>query len=160
MQDLMASFHGAKIFSKLDLLKSYSQVPVAPEDIPKTTVITPFGSYVFAFTFSLRNAGATFQRLVDSILGDLNFCVCYIDDILIFSRSHKEHLRHIQKVLQCLQENGLVVRFDKCTFGVEELTSLAMRYPREVSAHLHRRLRMSSDSPLLPPSRVYKNSSR
>ncbi|XP_066981699.1 uncharacterized protein [Macrobrachium rosenbergii] len=72
MQDLTASFHGAKTFSKLDLLKSYFQVPVAPEDIPKTAIITPFGSYIFAFsTFGLRNVGATFQRLMDSILGDL-----------------------------------------------------------------------------------------
>ncbi|XP_066984720.1 uncharacterized protein [Macrobrachium rosenbergii] len=92
MRDPTASFHGTKIFSKLDLLKSYFQVPVAPEDIPKTVIITPFGSYVSAYSiFGLRNAGATFQRLMDSILGDLNFCVCYIDDILIFSRSHKEH---------------------------------------------------------------------
>ncbi|XP_066956263.1 uncharacterized protein [Macrobrachium rosenbergii] len=46
MQDLTASFHGAKIFTKLDLLKSYFQVLVAPQDIPKTAIITPFGSYV------------------------------------------------------------------------------------------------------------------
>lgn len=122
---LTASFHGAKIFSKLDLLKSYFQVPLAPEDIPKTTIVLPFGSYIFAFsTFGLRNAGTTFQKLMDSILGDLDFCVCYVDDILIFFRSREEHLQHIQKVLQRLQENGLVVRFDKCTFGVEKVEFL------------------------------------
>ncbi|XP_066941037.1 uncharacterized protein [Macrobrachium rosenbergii] len=86
-----------------------------------SVIITPFRSYVFAFcTFGLRNAGATFQRLMDGILGDLNFWICYVDDILIFSRSPKEHLRHIRKLLQRLQENGLVVRFNKCTFGVKK----------------------------------------
>ncbi|XP_066967808.1 uncharacterized protein [Macrobrachium rosenbergii] len=54
-------------------LRQKSGVPVVPEDIPKTAIITPFRSYVFTFsTFGLRNAGATFQRLMDSILGDLN----------------------------------------------------------------------------------------
>ncbi|XP_066941283.1 uncharacterized protein [Macrobrachium rosenbergii] len=51
------------------------QAPVALEDIPKTAIISPFGSYVFTFsTFGQRNVGATFQRLMDSILRDLNFC--------------------------------------------------------------------------------------
>ncbi|XP_066947035.1 uncharacterized protein [Macrobrachium rosenbergii] len=125
MQDLTSSFHGAKIVYKVDLLKSYFQVPVAPEDIPKTAIITPFGSFVFAFsTFGLRNAGVTFQHLMDSILGDLDFCVCYVDDILIFSRSWEEHLQLLRAVLKRLNDNGLIVRFNKCTFGVEKIEFL------------------------------------
>ncbi|ROT64517.1 hypothetical protein C7M84_017545 [Penaeus vannamei] len=95
MADLTSNLHGAKVFSKLDLLKGYFQVPVYPEDIPKTAVITPFGTYTFNFsTFGLRNSGATFQRMMDGILGDLPFCACYVDDILIFSGDPNEHLQH------------------------------------------------------------------
>ena len=125
MQDLTGDLHGAKIFTKMDLLKSYFQVPVHPDDIPKTAIITPFGSYTFAYsTFGLRNAGATFQRLMDGILGDLSFCICYVDDILIFSKSPEEHMDHVRTVLKRLQENGLVIRFDKCTFGAERVEFL------------------------------------
>ncbi|XP_068247902.1 uncharacterized protein [Palaemon carinicauda] len=67
---------------------------------------------------------ATFQRLMDSILSDLPFCCCYLDDIIIFSRSREEHKHHIHAVLKHLQENGLVVHFDKCTFGAERVDFL------------------------------------
>ena len=132
MEDLTGALHGARIFTKMDLLKSYFQVPVNPADIPKTAIITPFGTYVFAYsTFGLRNAGATFQRLMDSILGDLPFCSIYVDDILIFSKSPEEHLGHVRTVLKRLQDNGLVVRFDKCTFGAEKVDFLGHEISKE-----------------------------
>ena len=117
LADVFASIEGARVFSKLDLLKGYFQVPVHSEDVEKTAIITPFGTYVFYFsTFGLRNSGATFQRLMDSIFGDLPFCVVYVDDILVFSKSHEEHALHLRSVLKLLDNNGLVVRPDKCVF--------------------------------------------
>lgn len=125
ISDITSFLHGAKVFSKLDLTKGYFQVPMAPEDIPKTAIATPFGTFTFNYScFGLRNAGATFQRLMDSILGDLPFCVVYIDDILIFSASMREHLKHIREVLQRLQEHGLILRPDKCLFGRSDVDFL------------------------------------
>ena len=132
MADLTSNLHGAKVFSKLDLLKGYFQVPVNPEDVPKTAIITPFGTYTFSYsTFGLRNSGATFQRLMDGILGDLPYCVCYVDDILIFSRNLEEHQGHIRNVLQLLQDNGLVLRYDKCLFGVSTVEFLGHQISTE-----------------------------
>lgn len=123
--DITNELDGAKYFTKLDLLKGYFQVPVHPDDVPKTAIITPFGTYVFFYsTFGLRNAGATFQRLMDNILGGLSYCVCYIDDILIHSKTEEEHREHIQNVLQILRDNGLVVRQDKCLFGATKVDFL------------------------------------
>ena len=104
--DLTASIGQSRVFSELDLLKGYFQVPVHPDDVPKTTIITPFGSYFFHYsTFGLRNSGATFQCMMDQIFGDVPFCLVYVDDILIFSDNDTDHAEHLQRVLQLLKDN-------------------------------------------------------
>ena len=125
ISDTTSYLNGARVFTKLDMTKGYFQLPMNPEDIPKTAITTPFGTFTFNYScFGLKNAGATFQRLMDSILGDFPFCVCYVDDVLIFSASHEEHEEHIRKVLGRLRENKLVVKNDKCVFGAESVTFL------------------------------------
>ncbi len=84
VQDFTAHLHGCRVFSKLDLKKGYYQVKVADGDVCKTTVITPFGLWEFLrMPFGLRNAGQTFQRLMDQVLAGLDFVFVYLDDILI-----------------------------------------------------------------------------
>lgn len=84
IQDFTAGLHGKRIFSKIDLIRAFHQVPMAPANIPKTAVITPFGLYEFlTMPFRLRNAAQTFQRLMDHVLRGFNFTFCYLDDILL-----------------------------------------------------------------------------
>ena len=125
INDITSFLDGATIFSKLDLTKGYYQVPMAPEDIPKTAVTTPFGTFTFNYScFGLKNAGATFQRMMDEILGDLPFCTAYIDDILVYSRSTEEHLQHLRVILQRLQQHGLILHPEKCSFGKTDIEFL------------------------------------
>ena len=122
ISDLTSSIGTARIFSKLDLLKGYFQVPVNPDDVPKTAITTPFGTYVFHYSsFGLCNSGATFQVMMDQILGHLPFCRVYIDAMLIASENHREHREHLRAVLEVLHSNGLVTRRDKCSFGASAI---------------------------------------
>lgn len=79
IHDVNAKLHGRIIFSKIDLVKAYHQIPMDPADIEKTAVITPFGLFEYlVMPFGLRNAGATFQRAIDNILYDLECATPYI----------------------------------------------------------------------------------
>jgi RNase H-like domain found in reverse transcriptase/Reverse transcriptase (RNA-dependent DNA polymerase)/Integrase zinc binding domain len=116
--DLTARLAGCRVFTKLDLRKGYHQVPVHPSDIEKTAVITPFGLYEYVrMPFGLRNAGQTFQRLMDQVLRGLDYCFVYLDDVLVASSTMEEHLEQLEVVFSRLREAGLLLNREKCVFG-------------------------------------------
>ncbi|XP_068242292.1 uncharacterized protein [Palaemon carinicauda] len=86
MADVISYWHKAKVFSILDHLNGYYQMPMNTEEIPKATITILFGTNTFNYSgFGFRNARGTFQHLMDGILRDLPFSVYYMDDILLFS---------------------------------------------------------------------------
>ncbi len=128
MQDLSARLHGCKVFSKLDLRKGYYQIPMRPEDIPKTAVITPFGLWEFTrMPFGLKNAGQMFQRLMDRVGADMPFLFIYLDDILVASPDPELHKTHLCTILQRLHEFGLVLNLEKCELGRQAVDFLGHR---------------------------------
>jgi hypothetical protein len=109
---------GDEVFSKIDLCSGYHQIKIRVEDIPKTAFIR-YGLFEYlVMSFELMNALAHFIYLINSVfMLELNkFLMVFIDNILIYSKSMKEHEEHLQIVLQRLREHQLYAKFSKCEF--------------------------------------------
>ena len=120
--ELLDRVQGAKVFTSLDLASGYHQIRTHPADVPKTAFTVPGGHYQFkVLPFGLTNAPATFQRCMNELFQHLDFVAVYLDDILIFSNSPEEHLKHLDTVLRILKEQQLYCKLKKCEFCKPEL---------------------------------------
>jgi hypothetical protein len=124
---LFDQLSGAKVFSKIDLRSGYDQIRIHPEDVPKTAFTTRYGLYEYlVMSFGLTNAPAHFMYLMNSVfMLELDkFVVVFIDDILIYSKTKKEHARHLRVVLTRLREHQLYDKFSKCEFWLDTIPFL------------------------------------
>ena len=107
----------AKFVTKLDLVRGYWQIPLTERAKDISTFVTPQGTYRFeVMPYGLKNAPATFQRLMNQLVADIDNCAVYIDDLIVFSDTWEDHLVHLEKVLVRLSEASLVLNLKKCEF--------------------------------------------
>ena len=129
IEDIFNQMGGGTIFSKLDLRSGYHQMPLRQEDRRKTTF---WGANIILWEwlvipFGLKNAPPYFQRQMDHILRDLPFCRCYIDDIIVWSKSTGEHIQHLEEIFKRFRGAGLKVHPGKCVFGADSIDFLGHR---------------------------------
>ena len=127
IDEIFDSLNEAQWFTTLDLASGYWQIKVREEDQEKTAFITKYGTYEFkVMPFGLCNAPATFQRTMDYVLGDAKgkFVMVYLDDVIIYSKTFEEHLKHIEEVLNRIRDANLRLKAEKCFFAATELQFL------------------------------------
>jgi hypothetical protein len=104
------------------MARGYFQVPLKLEEREKTAFIANDRLYQFkVMALGLSNAPSTYSRLMDMVLNGLtyNYCLVYLDDTIIYSKSFDDHLVHLNEILKRVSEAGLKLRPDKCTFAAE-----------------------------------------
>ena len=132
--DVLDGLGGKRWFSTLDLQNGYFQIPLSESSKEKTAFATWNGHYEFNYmSFGLATAPCTFQRAMDSVLAGLKYNVCqvYLDDVIISSKTFKEHIQYIAKVLKRFQTARLKLRSSKCHFCCSEVQYLGHLITRD-----------------------------
>uniref|UniRef100_A0A8C5CMY1 Gypsy retrotransposon integrase-like protein 1 n=1 Tax=Gadus morhua TaxID=8049 RepID=A0A8C5CMY1_GADMO len=125
MEDCVDQVGHAAFVSKFDLLKGYWQVPLSERARDLSAFITPNGLFSYnVMPFGLRNAPATFQRLMTRVLGDLEGCTVYLDDVVVVSDSWPSHVERVRALFLRLAEARLTINLAKCEFARATVTYL------------------------------------
>lgn len=127
ISDILDKLGKSQYYSTIDLKSGYHQLLMSPEDIEKTAFSTDEGHYEYTrMPFGLRNAPATFQRLMNNLLRGLQHekCFVYLDDVIIFSTSLQEHIERLREVFERLRKAGLKIQLDKSEFLHKEVAYL------------------------------------
>ena len=116
--DCIDQIGNAKFVSTFDMLKGYWQVPLTQLAREISAFVTPSGLYQYkVMPFGMKNAPATFQRMVNKLVRDIDGCEGYIDDVVIYSDNWSDHIRQIERFFQIMREAKLTINLMKSEFG-------------------------------------------
>uniref|UniRef100_A0A0G4GRB8 Reverse transcriptase domain-containing protein n=1 Tax=Chromera velia CCMP2878 TaxID=1169474 RepID=A0A0G4GRB8_9ALVE len=127
IQETLDRLAGAQVFSVLNYTSGFFQLKMHKADAEKTAFVTPFGLYEFTrMPFGLVNAPSIFQRVMTLLLAGLtrDIALVYIDDIIVFSRLHAEHLRDLREVLGLVRQANLKLKLEKAQIVLREVEYL------------------------------------
>ena len=116
--DCIDQIGNAKFVSTFDMLKGYWQVPLTQRAREISAFVTPSGLYQYkVMPFGMKNAPATFQRMVNKLVRDIDGCEGYIDDVVIYSDNWSDHICQIKRFFQIMREAKLTINLMKSEFG-------------------------------------------
>jgi len=129
IRETIENLCGAKYYTKLDVIAAFNRIRIAQGHEWITAFITHFGLYEMLVTpFGLCNAPATFQNYINHVFHDALdlYCMAYLDDVLIFSRTREEHTRHVHDVIRRLRDTGLQIDMNKSEFYTKKTKYLGL----------------------------------
>ncbi|GBG87099.1 hypothetical protein CBR_g44555 [Chara braunii] len=135
--ELFDRLAGNRFFTKIDLRSGYHQIRVAAEDQPKTAFRSRFGHYKFTvMPFGLTNAPASFQTAMNDIFRDIleEYVLVYLDDILVYSRTLEDHIRHLRDVLQRLLKHDFYAKLNERGFLIGHVAPAVGHIDRDAGA--------------------------
>jgi hypothetical protein len=127
MEHIIQRVSGASVMPFIDRFSGYNQISVHLDDRENTSFTTPWGTFMYAkMPFGLMNVGAKFQRAMGiAFVGEKDkFVLIYLDDLIVFSHSHKEHLQHLRKTFLKCKRYGLSLNPKKYMFSLKEVKLL------------------------------------
>ena len=131
-EEIFDDLEGSKVFSTLDLFSGYWQVRMAEQCKEKTTFVCRYGTYKFeVMPFGLMNALSTFQRMMDLVFRDLGHVRCYLDDVVVHSRTLEEHIAHLVQVIDIVSRHGLKLKISKCSFAQSKVRLLGHVFDKD-----------------------------
>ena len=129
IDEVLARIQGCKYLTRLNIIAAFNKLRMHQSSEDFTTFVISLRAYKYkVLPFGLTNDPATYQQYMNDILFEYlnDFCQAYLNNILIYSKSRKEHVSHVRKVLQKLREAGLQVDILKCEFHVQETRFLGL----------------------------------
>ncbi|KPJ18498.1 Transposon Ty3-I Gag-Pol polyprotein [Papilio machaon] len=125
VENTLGRLKGAKLFSKIDATSGFFQIKLCEESRKLTTILTPFGRYMYnRLPMGLNCAPEYFSMKFSNLFHDLEGVVIHVDDILLYSKDRESHIKLLREVLKRLSKEGLTINKEKCKFLVEEVTYL------------------------------------
>ena len=127
IDESLLRFYVMKYFTHIDLRSGYWQILLDVLSRQKTAFSTRYGHYKFnVIPFGLSNAPSAFQKRMNKVLRQYldKFCIVYLDDILIYSKTKAEHTRHIKLVFKALSNTNMILNIDKCSFFATQVKFL------------------------------------
>ncbi|UYV76695.1 K02A2.6-like [Cordylochernes scorpioides] len=136
IDEIFSKLSGNTVFSSLDLSRAYLQVRLSEEAKRVVNINTTKGLFAFKrLPYGVAVAPNKFQREMDNLFADMSGVACYIDDILVAGKDHRDHEQKLELVFKRLQEKGLRLNKDKCKFAVNAVEYLGFKIDKKKGLH-------------------------
>lgn len=148
IEDLFSGLAGGKTFSKLDMSQAYQQIPLAEESRKYVVINTHRGLFQYnRLPFGVSSAPGVFQRVMESLLQGVPHVVVYLDDILVTGPTDEEHLAALEEVFKRVQDAGLRLKREKCTFMASAVAYLGHKIDSQGLHPLPDKVRAVQEAP-------------